>query len=60
MDELKKLAALLKKAEKEGKDFYEKGNNAAGTRLRKLMQEVKTEAQTIREDVSTKKNSESK
>jgi hypothetical protein len=34
--------------------FYEKGNKAAGVRLRKSLQDVKTLAQNIRLDVSTK------
>ncbi|MEM1125686.1 MAG: histone H1 [Bacteroidota bacterium] len=35
--------------------FYDKGNKAAGTRVRKAMQEIKKMAQDIREDVQTKK-----
>lgn len=37
--------------------FYEKGNKAAGTRVRKGMQELKSLAQDIRLDVQEKKNS---
>ena len=58
MDFIKKLSALVKDAEKEGKLFYEKENKAAGTRLRKIMQEIKSASQEIREDVSAKKNIE--
>ena len=36
--------------------FYEKGNNAAGTRVRKGMQELKNLAQDIRVEVQNKKN----
>ena len=36
--------------------FYEKGNNAAGTRVRKGMQALKNKAQEIRLDVQSKKN----
>ena len=36
--------------------FYEKGNKAAGTRVRKAMQDVKGLAQEIRVDVQAKKN----
>lgn len=36
--------------------FYEKGNKAAGTRVRKGMQELKQLAQDIRVDVQDKKN----
>ena len=37
--------------------FYEKGNNAAGTRVRKGMQALKNKAQEVRLDVQSKKNS---
>jgi len=36
--------------------FYEKGNKAAGTRVRKGCQDVKNLCQEIRVDVSNKKN----
>ncbi len=36
--------------------FYEKGNKAAGTRVRKAMQELKHKAQHIRTEVQEKKN----
>ncbi len=36
--------------------FYDKGNNAAGTRVRKGMQEMKNLAQDIRKEVQDKKN----
>jgi hypothetical protein len=36
--------------------FYDKGNQAAGTRVRKGMQELKTLAQTIRVEVQSEKN----
>ena len=36
---------------------HDKGNNAAGTRVRKAMQVVKSEAQTIRLKVQADKNS---
>ena len=35
--------------------FYEKGNKAAGTRVRKAMQELKKMAQDIRADVQNQK-----
>ena len=37
--------------------FYDKGNQAAGTRVRKGMQELKNLAQEIRLDVQNIKNS---
>jgi hypothetical protein len=36
--------------------FYDKGNKAAGTRVRKAMQELKTMAQGIRVEVQNQKN----
>ena len=38
--------------------FYEKGNKAAGTRVRKAMQDVKKLAQDIRANVQETKNSD--
>ena len=35
--------------------FYQKGNKAAGTRVRKAMQELKRTAQDIRVEVQSKK-----
>ncbi len=37
--------------------FYDKGNQAAGTRVRKGMQEMKNLAQDIRKEVQDIKNS---
>lgn len=36
--------------------FYEKGNKAAGTRVRKAMQDIKSMAQDIRVEVQNMKN----
>ena len=36
---------------------FDNGNNSAGTRVRKAMQEVKTLAQFIRKEVQEQKNS---
>ena len=44
--------------ETEAEKFYTKGNKAAGTRLRKGLQEIKNLAQEIRVDVSEKKKAE--
>ena len=43
-------------AAQEDAEKFEKGNSAAGTRLRKKMQEVKNLAQEIRQNVSEVKN----
>ena len=52
-DQLKELVA---QAEPDAIKFYEKGNNSAGTRLRKTMQEAKALAQEGRVDVQDIKN----
>jgi hypothetical protein len=54
-EELKNLVANL---EEDATKFYEKGNKAAGTRVRKGCQDIKNLCQDIRVDVSNKKNSE--
>lgn len=36
--------------------FYDKGNKAAGTRVRKAMQDLKAKAQEIRGEIQDKKN----
>jgi len=52
-EQLKNLVASL---EDDFSKFYEKGNKAAGTRVRKGCQDVKNLCQDIRVDVSNKKN----
>ncbi len=52
-----KLASAVEGLEADFTAFYEKGNKAAGTRIRKGMQELKSVAQDIRVDVQEKKNS---
>ena len=51
--------ALKAKIDEIGEDvdkFFNKGNNAAGTRVRKAMQDVKALAQAIRVEVQDRKN----
>ncbi|MCZ6519892.1 MAG: histone H1 [Bacteroidetes bacterium] len=52
-DELKSLVESL---EGDFQKFYDKGNQAAGTRVRKGMQELKNVSQTIRVEVQEIKN----
>ncbi|MFC5412029.1 histone H1 [Larkinella bovis] len=52
-DEIKSLVLSL---EGDFEKFYEKGNQAAGTRVRKGMQDLKTLAQNIRAEVQDQKN----
>jgi len=58
MEKFEDLKAKLVEIEAEAEKFYVKGNKAAGTRLRKGLQEVKNLAQEIRVDVSEKKKTE--
>ncbi|MCG8311456.1 MAG: histone H1 [Cytophagales bacterium] len=52
-DELKDLVMSL---EGDFQKFYDKGNQAAGTRVRKGMQELKNLSQAIRVEVQEIKN----
>jgi len=56
MENLAKLKTLIAAAEADADKFFYKGNASAGTRLRKTMQEIKSAAQLIRNDVTLKKN----
>lgn len=54
-DEIKDLVMSL---EGDFDKFYSKNNQAAGTRVRKGMQDLKTIAQDIRKEVQDKKNTD--
>ena len=54
-EEVKKLVESL---EADADKFYNKGNSAAGTRIRKGMQDLKNMAQSIRLEIQDTKNSE--
>ena len=58
MEQYQKLQQLLTTFEEDFRKFYEKGNNAAGTRIRKHMQDLKKAAQDIRNNVQEKKSAE--
>ena len=47
---------LVMSLEADFEKFYDKGNQAAGTRVRKVMQDLKNLAQEIRTEVQDKKN----
>ncbi len=49
------LKAKVHEIEEDVQKFYEKENKAAGTRIRKAMQEVKALAQKVRTDIQEKK-----
>jgi hypothetical protein len=56
MDKFTALKELIAAAENDAAAFYEKGNKAAGTRLRNAMQQLKAAATEIRKEVTDKKN----
>jgi hypothetical protein len=56
MQKLQELRDLLTSLEGDFDKFYNKGNSAAGTRIRKGMQDVKNLAQAIRTEVQDVKN----
>ncbi len=56
MSKFNDLKAYVDGLEKDFMAFYDKGNKAAGTRVRKAMQDLKTMAQDIRSEVQDKKN----
>jgi hypothetical protein len=57
MEKFTKLKELLSTVEADAEKFYNGGNSAAGTRVRKAMQDLKVLAQDIRAEVTEKKNS---
>lgn len=58
MEIYNQLRELVESVEVDATKFYEKGNSAAGTRVRKAMQEIKQLAQALRVDIQEKKNAE--
>ena len=58
MEKFEELKTLVTNLEEDVIKFNEKGNKAAGTRLRKGCQEVKNLCQLIRVEVSERKKSE--
>lgn len=56
MDNYNKLKSLLTSIEEDADKFYNKGVNAAGTRVRKGLQDIKTLASDMRKEVTEIKN----
>lgn len=56
MDKFTEIKGLILDLETDVEKFYEKGNKAAGTRIRKGMQDIKALAQDIRTEVQGMKN----
>jgi hypothetical protein len=56
MEKFNALKELVETAENDAQSFFNKGNKAAGTRLRNTMQQLKNTATDIRKEVTEKKN----
>jgi hypothetical protein len=56
MEKFEQIKALLEQTQGDAEKFFSKGNSAAGTRVRKAMQELKALAQEVRTDVQDSKN----
>jgi ABC-type Zn uptake system ZnuABC Zn-binding protein ZnuA len=59
MNRFEQVQNLLESVKDDFSKFYDDGNQAAGTRVRKAMQELKNLAQEIRSEVQEIKNSKS-
>lgn len=56
MNRFSEIKNLVMQLEGDFEKFYDKGNQAAGTRVRKGMQDLKTLSQSIRSEVQNMKN----
>jgi hypothetical protein len=56
MQKFEELEQLVTNTKEDARKFYQDGNKAAGTRVRKAMQELKNLAQEIRLDIQQRKN----
>lgn len=56
MEKFTAVKDLVDAIEKDMFNFYEKGNKAAGTRVRNAMQQLKVIATDIRKEITEKKN----
>jgi len=57
MENFEKLKTIVAEIEADAEKFYNASNGAAGTRVRKAMQDLKNLATEIRKEVTEKKNS---
>lgn len=56
MENFDQIKKVMESTEEDVAKFVEKGNKAAGTRVRQAMQEIKKLAQQVRLDVQGAKN----
>jgi len=57
MNKFKQVKDLVASLEADAEKFYNKGNSAAGTRLRKAMQDLKVMASAARKEIQETKSS---
>ena len=60
MEKFSKIKEVLASVEKDADKFYNGGNSAAGTRVRKALQDIKTLASDARKEVTEIKNNAKK
>lgn len=58
MQKFNELKGLLEEIEDDADKFFNKGNSAAGTRVRKGLQELRNSSQELRLKIQEKKNAE--
>jgi hypothetical protein len=58
MKKFDEIKAIIAEAQGDVEKFYKNNNNAAGTRVRKAMQDIKVLAQDVRLEVQDMKNKE--
>lgn len=58
MQKFNELKSLLEGLESDADKFFNKGNSAAGTRVRKGLQDLKNLSQDLRLKIQAKKNAE--
>ena len=56
IDKFKELKSLIDGLEGDAEKFFSKGNSAAGTRVRKGLQDIKTLSQSLRLGIQDLKN----
>jgi hypothetical protein len=56
MDKFNQIKEVIAATEADFAAFFDKGNKAAGTRVRNAMQQLKTLAQEVRQEVTELKN----
>lgn len=53
MEKINEIKSMLEEMSKDLEKFYSKGQNSAGTRLRKALNEVRKKCQEMRNEIQT-------